>query len=256
MTGDGPVPTDAVTTPAWVEAGQLPLAAAASGQSETPATRPSRPGGREKRTERRRWSRSGRLTVIASEPGSPSATVLPALSVIVGVKGRLAGQGAPAPSSLIVKLSCGLASAAPLHGVRDAVAVWLPQSCGLLRMAAGPPRKERAKDENGTCGRLSKTVVSWPVFGSGVTVPGSLIFTPDCSMSTNKRRSWLGVGCPRKTLPASVPSSGVTIVVVPIWELSGQAPGAELPTPSWASAHAVAPSAALGESTVPTGSTT
>src|SRR5436305_13956471 len=97
-------------------------------------------------------------------------------------------------------------------------------------MAVGPPRKERANDENGTCGRLSKTVVSWPVFGSGVTVPGSLIFTPDCSMSTNKRRGWVGVGWPRKTLPARGPRSGLTIVMAPNWELSGQAPDADLPT--------------------------
>jgi hypothetical protein len=33
-------------------------------------------------------------------------------------------------------------------------------------------------------------------------------------------------------LPASVPSSGVTIDVVPISELAGQAAGAELPAPS------------------------
>src|SRR5919204_2011640 len=133
VTGCGPVPTDAVTVPARVLAGQSPLAAAPSGHREIPATRPSRPGGREKRTERRRWSRSGRLTVMAREPGSPSAAVLPAASVIVGVKGRLAGHGAPAPSSDIGKLSVGVPFAPPLHGVRSAVAVWLPQSCGLLR---------------------------------------------------------------------------------------------------------------------------
>src|SRR5689334_1705675 len=131
---------------------------------------------------------------MAREPGSPSATVLPAASVIVGEKGALAGQGAPAPSFEIEKLSCGVPSAPPLHGVRSAVAVWLPQSCGLLRIAVGPPRKLSANDVNGTCGRLSNTVVSWPLLGSGVTVPGSLIFTPDCSMSTNRRSSCVGVG--------------------------------------------------------------
>ena len=66
----------------------------------------------------------------------------------------------PAPSSLIEKLSCGEAVAPPLQGVRVAVAVWLPQSCGLLRMAFAPPRKLSANDVNGTCGRLSNTVVS------------------------------------------------------------------------------------------------
>ena len=57
-------------------------------------------------------------------------------------------------------------------------------------------------------------------------------------------------------MPASVPSSGVSIVVVPICEPAGQAPGAELPTPNSASVQADIPSADWGESTVPTGSTT
>src|SRR3954468_4287926 len=117
VAGEGPVPTVAVAVPVRGSAGPVALAAAASGQSETPATRPSRPGGREKRTERSRWSRSGRLTVIASEPGSAFACVVPAASVTVGTNGRLAGQAAPAPSSLIEKLSLGVAAALPLQGV-------------------------------------------------------------------------------------------------------------------------------------------
>src|SRR4051812_1997545 len=235
VAGEGPVPTVAVTVPVRVSAGQLPLAASGSGQSETPATRPSRPGGRENRTERSRWSRSGRLTVIANEPGSASAAVLPAASATVGTNGRLAGQAAPAPSSLIVKLPCGEAAADPLHGVSCAVAVWTPQSCGLLRIAFGPPRKARANEVNGTCGRLSNTVVSWPLDGSGVETPGSLIFRPEAesSMSTSSRRSWVGVGWPRKTLPCSGwLISGVTMVAVPSCESAGQVAGAALPTPN------------------------
>src|SRR5689334_819101 len=256
VTGDGPVPTVAVTVPARVSVGQLPLAASASGHSVTPATLPSSPGGREKRTPSRRWSRSGRVTVIASEPGSPPAAVLAALSLTVGVNGGLAGQAAPEPLKLVVNESWGLLTAPPLQGVSAATAVCDPQSAGLLRIAVGPPRNASANEVNGTCGRLSNTVVSCPVFGSGVASPGSLIFTPDCSMSTNSRSRWPGVGWPRKTLPLSVPSSGVTIDVVPICELAGQAAGAALPAPSWASVHAVAPSADLGESIVPCGSTT
>src|SRR5699024_7195231 len=84
----------------------------------------------------------------------------------------------------------------------------------LLRIALAAPRKASANDVNGTCGRLSKTVVSWPVAGSGVDTPGSLILSPDApsSMSTNSRKSCVGVGWPRNTLPISGWSiSGVTI---------------------------------------------
>src|SRR6185312_7528639 len=256
VTGCEPVPTAAVTVPARVFAGQLPLAAPASGHSGTPVTLPSSPGGREKRTLRRRWSRSGRMTVIASDLGSPPAAVLAALSLTDGVNAGLAGQAPPEPLKLVVNESCGLLFAPPLQGLSVATAVWEPQSAGLLRMAAGPPRNASANELNGTCGRLSNTVVSCPVLGSGVASPGSLIFTPDCSMSTNSRSRCPGVGWPRKTLPASVPSSGVTIDVVPICELAGHAAGAELPAPSWASVHARAPSADLGDSIVPCGSTT
>jgi hypothetical protein len=197
VTGDGPVPTVAVTVPARVLAGHSPLAASASGHSDTPATLPSSPGGREKRTLRRRWSRSGRFTEMASEPGSPPAAVLAAVSLTAGVNDGFAGHAPPEPLKLVVNESCGRFSAPPLQGVSVATAVCEPQSAGLLRIAVGPPRNDSANEVNGTCGRLSNTVVSWPVFGSGVASPGSLIFTPACSMSTNSRSRWPGVGWPR-----------------------------------------------------------
>src|SRR3954469_14487017 len=96
--GAEPVPIDAVTVPVRVLAGQSPLGAAISGQSVTPPTLPSRPGGSEKRTERRRWSRSGRLTVMASEPGSPPAAVLAAVSATPGANGGGTGHAAASPS--------------------------------------------------------------------------------------------------------------------------------------------------------------
>src|SRR4051794_23952193 len=98
VTGAEPVPIEAVTVPARVLAGQSPLAAAISGQSGTPATLPSRAGGGEKRTERRRWSRSGRLPAIAGEPGSPPAPVLAAVPATAGVNGGGTGHAAPRPS--------------------------------------------------------------------------------------------------------------------------------------------------------------
>src|ERR687888_529225 len=97
---------------------------------------------------------TGPLSVTGCGPVPTDAVTTPAW-VLAGERGRWGGRGAPAPSSEMGKLSCGVPSAPPLQGVSDAVAVWLPQSWGSLRIAAGPPRKASANDVNGTCGRLS-----------------------------------------------------------------------------------------------------
>ena len=70
------------------------------------------------------------------------------------------------------------ADSEPFHDVNMAVAVFSPHVGGVTSAARGPPSKWTFMCENGICGLSSNVVVSWPVMGSGSTLPGSLITTP------------------------------------------------------------------------------
>ena len=78
----------------------------------------------------------------------------------------------------MVKLAFAVFGAVPLHGVSVAVSGFAPHAAGLASTAFGPPWNVSANDVNGTCGRLSKTVVICPVAGSRRTSPASATFTP------------------------------------------------------------------------------
>ena len=64
------------------------------------------------------------------------------------------------------------------HEDSDAVAVLVPQVCGVAMTALWPPKKSRLKRLNGSCGALSIVVVTWPVCGSVSIWPASLTVTP------------------------------------------------------------------------------
>ena len=108
-----------------------------------------------------------RLTVIVVAPAGRPAAVLSAETLRRGVKPNVQ------PWS-IVKVAVAVLAAVPLQGVSRASSCLAPHVCGLARTACGPPLKLSAKVVNGTCGRLSKTVVIWPVSGSSFVVAGEL----------------------------------------------------------------------------------
>ena len=80
-----------------------------------------------------------------------------------------------------MKSLLGVAAGLPVHGVSEVVVVCGPQVGGLVSGALGPPSKWSLNEVKGTCGRpgsaappsfaSSKTVVSWPVCGSALTLP-------------------------------------------------------------------------------------
>ena len=153
-------------------------------------------------------------------------------------------QAPPWPSASIANVAVAACGAVPLHGVSRAETVCVPQAAGLAITACGPPWNVSANDVNGTCGRLSNTVVIWPVAGSSFTSPGSATVTPWPWTTMYSRKP-----SPKKTLPPSTPSSGVSKLTVPTWLAAGQATAA-----NWSAVQATRPSATPGESVVPTGS--
>ena len=68
----------------------------------------------------------------------------------------------PLPSASIVNVAVAVLGAVPLHGVSSAETSLVPHATGLASTAFAPPWKLSAKFVNGTCGRLSNTVVIWP----------------------------------------------------------------------------------------------
>ncbi len=74
----------------------------------------------------------------------------------------------------------GVASASngELHGVRLLSALYSPHVLGFATVERDPPLSCTFSSLNGSSGFSSKTVVSWPVAGSGVTVPLTLTSTP------------------------------------------------------------------------------
>ena len=98
-----------------------------------------------------------------------------------GANGRSARDfaQAPPPGALLrVKPS----SWGPLSGVPDqAVIAWVaafgPQVGGLVSRPL-PSSKSSFTEVKGTCGLSLKTVVSWPVSGSALTLPISRTSTP------------------------------------------------------------------------------
>ena len=121
---------------------------------------------------------SGRVISIATDPAGRPAAVEAAATFSPG-----ANAGSAQPWS-IVKLAGTVLGAVPLQGVRVALSALVPHVAGLFSTAFGPPAKLSANAVNGTCGRLSKIVVIWPVSGLSLTSPASLTCTPGPSTTT------------------------------------------------------------------------
>ena len=164
-TGASPAPATAATLPTRVPTGR-------------PLSEPARPGGRSAVTCERSSAPSGRVISIATDPAGRPAAVEAADTFSPG-----ANAGSAQPWS-IVKLAGTVFGAVPLQGVRVALSAFSPQVGGLFRTAFAPPLNCRANAVNGTCGRLSKIVVIWPVAGLSLTSPASLTCTPGPSITT------------------------------------------------------------------------
>src|SRR5205807_328876 len=110
-------------------------------------------------------------------PAGRPARVELAEMLRLGAK-EAAVQAPPWPSASIVNVAVTVFGAVPLHGVRSALSVLVPQVAGFASTARGPPWKLSAKELNGTCGRLSNVVVICPLAGLSATSPASATFTP------------------------------------------------------------------------------
>ena len=176
-TGASPLPASALTEPTRVSAGHAPASACAPAQTGTPFRLPASPGGSSVVTRARSSEPSGRETSSVTAPAGRPAAVEVAPTLRAGAKAA-AVQVPPRPSASIVKLASAVLGAVPLHGVRVAVSGLVPHAAGLASTAFAPPWNVSANDVNGTCGRLSKTVVICPVAGSRRTSPASATFTP------------------------------------------------------------------------------
>src|SRR4029077_21034927 len=106
---------------------------------------------------------------------------------LLGSCAALVGQGPPEGDWVVWKESDGVASgpeAGAVQGARDVLVVELgvwadsPQVCGVRSGARGPSKRSTFKSSKGSWGFCSKTLVIWPVTGSVMTLPGSLITTP------------------------------------------------------------------------------
>src|SRR3954451_19150502 len=176
-------------------------------------------------------------TTIVTAPAGRPATVEAAATLKVGAK-------ASAQPLSMVKAAVACLAALPLHGVSVATICLVPHVGGFASTACGPPLKLSSNFVNGTCGRSSKTVVIWPVFGSSLTSPASLTCTPWPAILTYRRKP-----SPKKTWPVSGSSTGVSNRTLPTCDAAGQ------PAPSnCAWVQAARPSATPGDSAVPTGS--
>src|SRR5262249_2629881 len=130
----------------------------ASGQTGTPLRLPARPGGSCVVTRLMSCEPSGRETSSVTAPAGRPAAVEVAETRSAGASAACV-QAPPWPSASILNRAVAVLAAVPLQGVSRAETVLTPQPTGLARTACGPPWKESANDVNGTCGRLSKTVV-------------------------------------------------------------------------------------------------
>src|SRR3954447_11186909 len=167
--GAEPAPEATVDVPTRLASGQAPWTASASSQSGTLWMIPSRPGGCVTVSPLRYCWPSSREIVSANGENAPAARL--ALPAVKPSANGVAGHAPPAPSTSTVKLVPGVASALPEYGVILLVVAAVPQASGFASVAAGPPFSLSLNSVNGTCGVSAKVVLSWPVAGSGVTVP-------------------------------------------------------------------------------------
>src|SRR5215213_506321 len=201
VTGAGPEPTCAVASPIRLEAAQAPLAASASEHCVSPlsARSPISPLVRRNVTRAMRRSRSPR-------PKSSLNVVLPPdlrlVGVVVNQGLSAAAHGAPAPLNEVVKDALGVAfggvgSVSRAYGVRPAVAVCVPQLCGVTSTERSPPWNVSWNELNGSWGRFWKVVVTWPLLPFRVTCPTSFRRAPGSGTSTKRRLNAVDVLGPK-----------------------------------------------------------
>src|SRR3954451_3567226 len=176
-------------------------AASGSSQSGTLWMTPSRPAGCRTVSPLRNCCPSSRVTLSENGENAPAAMLwLPAEKPSWNGVG---GHEPPLPSRSTVKLDPGVAAGRvygfemPAYGVIELVVGAAPHASGVASVAFGPGLRFRTKSLNGTCGVSAKVVVSWPVPGSGVTVPFSRTDSPKPLTTTNSRYGLPGSGAPR-----------------------------------------------------------
>src|SRR5437764_9779311 len=164
---------------------QVPSSACGSGQGVTFASTPATPVGSVTFSALIASSPSGRVIVTENGEKAPACVVPPGFggpACRLGVSGSGGAQEAPPGPVLISKLVDGLADATPsAHGVNSEVVAYVPHLPGVLTEARPSSKKCSLRSSKGSWGVFANVDVSWPVIGSGVTLPASLTRIPSFS---------------------------------------------------------------------------